>query len=80
MYNWHAEYTAKHERKQILNDMQKIRLEEQAFSLSLNRPGWFGRVMFWFGNWMVSTGKNIRHRYEAPSIKCQNSANGSFAR
>jgi hypothetical protein len=43
------------------------------------RPRFFNRTMFSFANWMISTGKQLRKRYEVPSVDCSQPRTGSFA-
>jgi hypothetical protein len=80
MNNWHDEYMAEYHRQQILEEADHIRLERLALQSRVYRPGWFGRSMFSFANWMISTGKQLRRRYEIPSMDCSKSPSGSFAR
>jgi hypothetical protein len=35
--------------------------------------------MFKFANWMISTGKHLRKRYEFPAAQSNNPPTGSFA-
>jgi len=36
--------------------------------------------MFRFANWMIAAGKQLRERYEVPSVDCSQTPSGSFAR
>jgi len=80
MNNWHDEFMAEYHRQQILDEVGQIRLEKLALKSRIYRPGLFERTMFNFANWMISTGKQLRRRYEIPSVDCINSPSGSFAR
>ena len=80
MNNWYDEFMAEYHRQQILDQADHIRLEKLAFNPRVYRPGVFERTMFNFANWMISTGKQLRRRYEIPSVDCINSPSGSFAR
>ena len=80
MNNWHNEYMAEYRRQQILEDADQIRLENFVLKSRVYRPGLFGRTMFNFANWMISTGRQLRKRYEIPSVDCNKSPSGSFAR
>lgn len=77
MNNWQMEYDAEYRRKQILEEIEHIRLEDMAMQSRIYRPRFFARTMFNFANWMISTGKNLRKRYEIPAVNCGNTE--SFA-
>ena len=79
MNNWNNEYMAEYHRQEILNEVEKIRLEKLAVTSRVYRPGLFERTMFNFANWMISTGKQLRKRYEIPAVDCSKSRTGSFA-
>ena len=78
MHNWHTEFMAEYHRQDILKEAKQIRLEEIALSSRLYRPRFFERTMFNFANWMISTGKQLRKRYEVPCVDCP-TPSGSFA-
>ena len=80
MNNWHNEFMSEYHRQQILDDVYQIRLEKLALKSRVYRPGLFERTMFNFANWMISTGRQLRKRYEIPSADCNKSPSGSFAR
>ena len=80
MNNWHDEFMAEFHRHQILDEVDQIRLEQLALKSRVYRPGLFERTMFNFANWMISTGRQLRRRYEIPSADCCKSPSGSFAR
>lgn len=79
MNNWHIEFLAEYHRQQILEDVEQIRLERLAVRSRVYRPGMFERTMFNFANWMISTGKQLRRRYEVPAVNCSKPPTGSFA-
>ena len=79
MNSRHDEYMAEYHRQEILNQVEQIRLEKIALKSHVYRPGVFERTMFNFANWMISTGKHLRKRYEIPTADCNNSPTGSFA-
>lgn len=79
MNNWHIEFLAEYHRQQILEDVEQIRLERLAVRSRVYRPGMFERIMFNFANWMISTGKQLRRRYEVPAVNCSKPPTGSFA-
>ncbi|MGZ9164940.1 MAG: hypothetical protein ACXW4U_07175 [Anaerolineales bacterium] len=80
MNNWHNEYMAEYRRQDILDEADHIRLENLILRSRVYRPGLFARTMFNFANWMISTGRQIRRRYEIPATDCNKSPSGSFAR
>jgi hypothetical protein len=78
MNHWHDEFMAEYHRQEILNEVEQIRLEKIAVKSRVYRPGLFERIMFNFANWMISTGKQLRKRYEIPTVDCSKSPT-SFA-
>ena len=70
MNNWHTEFMAEYHRQDILKEAEHIRLEELAVKSRVYRPRFFERTMFNFANWMISTGKQLRKRYEIPCVDC----------
>jgi hypothetical protein len=78
MNNWHNEFMAEYHRQDILKEVEQIRLEGFAVQSRVYRPGFFARTMYSFANWMISTGKHLRKRYEVPCVDCP-SPTGSFA-
>ncbi len=79
MNNWQNEFMAEYRRQEIVREMEHIRLEEQALRSRVHRPRLFARTMFNFANWMISTGKHLRKRYDVPAVHCGDSRTGSFA-
>jgi hypothetical protein len=79
MYNWNDEFMAEYHRQTILQEAEHIRLERIAVQSRAYRPGVFERTMFSLANWMISTGKQLRERYEVPCTDCP-APSGSFAR
>ncbi len=79
MNNWQNEFMAEYRRQQILQEAEHIRLEKLALKSRVYRPGMFERTMFNFANWMISTGKQLRKRYEVPAVNCNKPATGNFA-
>lgn len=70
MHNWHDEYNAEYQRQRILHEIEQIRLEKLVLHSRVYRPRFFARTMFNFANWMISTGKTLRKRYEIPAVNC----------
>ena len=79
MNSRHDEFMAEYHRQEILNQVEHIRLEKIALKSRVYHPGLFERTMFNFANWMISTGKQLRKRYEVPAVDCSNTRSGSFA-
>jgi hypothetical protein len=77
MNNWQNEYMAEYHRQEILEEAEHIRLEEMSLTSRVYRPSFFSRTMFNLANWMISTGKELRKRYEVPAVNCNKT--GSFA-
>jgi hypothetical protein len=79
MNNWHNEFMSEYHRQDILDEADQIRLEKLALKARVYHPGLFARTMFNFGNWMISTGRQLRKRYEMPCVDPGKSPSGSFA-
>ena len=79
MNYWQDEKTAEYNRQRILDEVKQIRLEKLALKSRVYRPGLFARTMFIFANWMISSGKQLRKRYEVPSTNCNKTPSESFA-
>lgn len=79
MNHWQDELMAEYRRQELLQEAEQIRLEKLALQSGENCPNLFERTMFNFANWMISRGKRLRKRYEAPAVNCSNSPTGSFA-
>ncbi len=79
MNNWQNEFMAEYHRQDILKEAEHIRLEKLVLQPRANCPTLFERTLFTFANWMISRGKQLRKRYEAPAVNCSNSPTGSFA-
>jgi len=73
MNHFQDEFDAEYNRQRILNEVKQIRLEQLALKSRPYKPGRFERTMFNFANWMISTGKQLRKRYEVPSVNCNQS-------
>jgi len=78
MNNWHIEFMAEYNRQHIIEEAEEIRLENLTTYYRVYRPGLFERTMYNFANWMVSTGSQLRKRYEGPAAPCSNCPTGSY--
>ena len=54
-------------RKDILREMDSIRLEEEALKVKAYHPNWFTRIMQSFGEWLIARGEGLVKRYEIPA-------------
>ena len=79
MNYWQDEKTAEYNRQRILEEVEQLRLEKLALKSRVYRPGLVERTMFNFANWMISSGKQLRKRYEVPSTNCNKAPSKSFA-
>ena len=79
MNNWHNEFMAEYHRRDILKDVEYIRLEKLALESRGNCPTLFERLLLTLANWMISKGRQLRKRYEAPTLHCGKSPTRSFA-
>ena len=79
MNNWQHEFLGKYHRQQIREELKQIRLERLALKSRVYRPRAFERAMFNFANWMISTGKQLRKRYEIPAVNCGHPSTSNFA-
>ena len=80
MNPYQDELTAEYNRQRILDEFKQMRLEKLARKSRVYRPGMFERSMFNFANWMITTGKQLRRKYEIPSVNCNKTPTNSFAR
>ena len=79
MNNFRDEQTAAYYRQRIQEEIKQIRLVQIALKSRPYKPGRFERIMFNFANWMISTGKQLRKRYEIPTANCNNPPSKGFA-
>lgn len=80
MNPYQDELTAEYNRQRILEEFEQMRFERLARKSGVYRPGIFERTMFNFANWMITTGKQLRRKYEIPAVNCNKTPTGSFAR
>jgi hypothetical protein len=73
------ERTAEYNRQRIAETLKQIRLEQLAVRSRVYQPGRFERMMFNFANWMISTGKQLRKRYEIPVTNCNSTSSKRYA-
>jgi hypothetical protein len=79
MNHWQNEFMAEYRRQEILQEAEKIHLEKIGRQARVYRPSFFERSMFNFANWMISTGKQLRKRYEVPAVNCSHPSTESYA-
>ena len=80
MNRYQDEINAEYNRQRILKEAEQVRLEKIGHRSRPYRPTIFERSMFNFANWMISTGKQLRRRYEVPAVSCNHITTGSPAR
>ena len=73
------ELTAEYNQQRISEELNQIRLEQFALKSRTYKPSRFERTMFNFANWMITTGKQLRKRYEIPATNCNRSPSKGFA-
>ena len=79
MNSFRDEQTAAYYRQRVQEEIKQIRLEQLALKSRPYKPGRFERTMFNFANWMITTGKQLRKRYEIPAANCNHSHSKGFA-
>jgi len=79
MNHWQNEIMAEYRRQQLMTEAEEFRLQKIASRARIYHPGLFERAMFHFANWMISTGKLLRNRYEIPAVHCNTSTTNSYA-
>lgn len=79
MNHWHNEFMAEYHRHAILQDAEQVRLEQIALKSRVYRPRFYAHTILNFANWMIATGKQLRKRYEVPTVDRSNVATESFA-
>lgn len=78
MNQWQNEYMAEYHRQRLLEEAEQIRLEKIARESRVRCLNRFEQIMVAFANWMISKGRQLRKRYEAPAINCGKIPRGSF--
>ena len=73
------ETTAEYNRQQIRNQFEQIQLEKFALKSQVYQPGRFAHLMFNLANWMITTGKQLRKRYEIPAANSNHTHSKRFA-
>jgi hypothetical protein len=79
MNHWQNEFMAEVRRQEILEEAEQIHLEKTGLGARVYRLGFFERSMFNFANWMISTGKQLRKRYEVPTVNCGQGSTEGYA-
>jgi hypothetical protein len=73
------EYLVEYHHRDLLAEAKQARLANKIIRSNVYHPSLFERTMFNFANWMISTGKGLRKRYEIPSVNCSQHPTNSFA-
>ena len=66
------ENLAEERRRDIIREMNDIRLQEQALKVRVYHPNWFTQVMQGLGQWLIARGEGLVKRYEIPAKKLHN--------
>jgi hypothetical protein len=66
MSSFLEEYMVEERRRDVLREMEGIRLEEQALKAKGHHPTLFTRTMQGFGEWLIARGESLVERYEMP--------------
>lgn len=77
---WNIDLVAEARRTAIRREMDQIHLEEQALSALPARGRWMGRGMVRLADWMISTGRDLRCRYDFESVDCGRTVSSGLAR
>jgi hypothetical protein len=72
------EYVVEERRRDVLREMNNIRLEKQALEARTYHPNWFTRTMQGFGEWLIARGEKLVRRYEMPG-NCATSSRQGYA-
>ena len=78
MNHWQVEFLVECHRQQILQEVEQIRLESHALKSRADHPQFLERAMFNVGNWMASTGSQLRKRYKNSLMDCKKPSTNSF--
>ena len=70
------EILAEERRRNIIHEVDGIRLEEQALEARVYRPNFFARTMQGFGVWLITRGEKLVRRYEIPGNRAASSRQG----
>ncbi|CAG1007112.1 hypothetical protein ANAEL_03493 [Anaerolineales bacterium] len=70
------EYMVEERRRDVLREMDSIRLQEQALKARVYHPNWFTRAMQSFGEWLIARGESLVERYEMPRNRVTSSRQG----
>jgi len=80
MNHWHNDFMAEYRRQDLINESERIRLENLALKSRVFRPGLFAQTMHSFAGWMILTGKKLHARYELPNSHYHQMPSDSLAR
>jgi len=80
MNHWHNDFMAEYHRQDLVNEFEKIHLENLALESQEYQAGLFVRTMHAFAGWMIFVGKKLHARYEIPTAHSHQISSSSFAR
>jgi hypothetical protein len=72
------EILAEEHRRNIIREVEGIRLEKQALEARVYHPNWFTHTMQGFGEWLIARGEDLVKRYEMPA-NCSTSSQHGYA-
>ena len=72
------EYMVEERRRDVLREMNSIRLEKQALEVKVYHPNWFTRIMQGLGEWLIARGEELVKRYKIPA-NCSTSSKQGYA-
>jgi hypothetical protein len=70
------ESLAEERRRDIIREMEGIRLEERALEARVYHPNLFTHTMQGFGEWLIARGERLVKRYEIPGNRAPSSRQG----
>ena len=80
MNHWHNDFMAEYHRQDLIEESEKIHLENLALESKEYQPGLFVRTMHSLAGWMILTGKKLHARYEIPTAHSHQTPSSSLAR
>lgn len=79
MNYYEYEKTAEYNRQNVQTAFEQMRLEKIARQANPCEPSRSRRILLSLANWMISAGRQLRKRHEAPTVNCGKAPTGSYA-
>lgn len=70
------EILAEERRRNIIREVEGIRLEKQAREARVYHPNWFTHTMQGFGEWLIARGEDLVKHYQVPDSRTTPSRHG----